>query len=75
VSSKTKFLKNSIALLALTGAIAVSLSLVSFQYSSFTSIEILKIAAEDVRSNAKIQAHDLERVMETSWILLRKPLK
>jgi signal transduction histidine kinase len=63
VSSKTKFLKNSIALLALTGAIAVSLSLVSFQYSSFTSSEILKIAAEDVRSNAKIQAHDLERVM------------
>jgi signal transduction histidine kinase len=63
VSSNTKFLKNSIALLALTGAIAVSLSLVSFQYSSFTSSEILKIAAEDVRSNAKIQAHDLERVM------------
>jgi hypothetical protein len=33
---------------------------VSFQYSSFTSKEILKIAAEDIRSNAKIQAHDLE---------------
>ena len=63
MSSKTKFSKNNIALLALTGAIAVSLSLVSFQYSSFTSSEILKIAAEDVRSNARIQAHDLERVM------------
>jgi signal transduction histidine kinase len=62
VSSKTKFSKNSIALLALTGAIAVSLSLVSFQYSSFTSTEILKIAANDIRSNVKIQAHDLESV-------------
>lgn len=61
--SKAKFSKNSIGLLVLTGAIAVSLSLVSFQYSSFTSNEILKIAAEDVRSNAKIQAYDLDRIM------------
>ncbi|HEU4605096.1 MAG TPA: cache domain-containing protein, partial [Nitrososphaera sp.] len=64
MSSKTKFSKNSIALLVLTGAIAVSLSLVSFQYSIFTSGEILKIAAEDIRFNAKIQAHDLESVLE-----------
>jgi signal transduction histidine kinase len=49
--------------LAIIGAIAVSLSLVSFQYSSFTSNEILKIAADDIRSNAKIEAHDLERIM------------
>jgi signal transduction histidine kinase len=63
VSSKTRFSKNSIAVLALTAAIAVSLSLVSFQYSSFTSSEILKIAAEDVRSNARIEAHDLDRIM------------
>jgi signal transduction histidine kinase len=62
VSSKTKFPRNSVALLALTGAIAISLSIVSFQYSSFTSGEILKIAAEDIRSNAEIQAHDLESV-------------
>ncbi|HXV45540.1 MAG TPA: sensor histidine kinase [Nitrososphaera sp.] len=60
---KTKFSKNSIVLLAITAAIAFSLSLVSFQYSSFTSNEILKIAANDIRSNARIQAHDLERVM------------
>jgi len=54
---------NSIGLLALTGAVAISLSIASFQYSKFTSDEIIKIAAEDIRSNAKIQAHDLERVM------------
>jgi signal transduction histidine kinase len=57
---KSRFSANSIALLALTGAIAVSLSIISFQYSSLTSDEILKIAAEDIRSNARIQAHDLE---------------
>jgi len=62
-SGRTRFSKNSIALLVLTGAIAVSLSLASFQYSSFTSGEILKIAAEDIRLNARIQAHDLENVL------------
>ncbi len=58
----TKFSKNSIVLLALIAAVAVSLSAISFQYSNFTSREILKIAVEDIRSNAKIQAHDLENV-------------
>lgn len=55
--------KNSIAVLVVTGAVAVSLSLVSFQYSNFNANEILKIAAEDARSNAKIQAHDLNRIL------------
>jgi signal transduction histidine kinase len=63
VSSKVKFSKNSVAVLVLTGVIAVSLSLVSFQYSSYTSGEILKIAANDIRSNARIEAHDLDRIM------------
>ena len=52
--------------MALIGAIAVALSAVSFQFSSYASNEILKIAAEDVRSNAQIQAHDLERIMANS---------
>ena len=43
--------------LALTGALAISLSIASFQYYSYTSDEKIKIAAEDIRSNAKIQAH------------------
>jgi signal transduction histidine kinase len=45
---------------------AVALSIVSFQFSSYASNEILKIASEDVRSNAQIQAHDLERIMANS---------
>jgi signal transduction histidine kinase len=56
------FSKNSIALLAITAAVAAALLLASFQYSNYTSGEILKIAAEDIRSNTKIQAHDLERI-------------
>lgn len=64
--SKVTFPKNSVALLALIGAVAVALSIVSFQFSSYASNEILRIAAEDVRSNAQIQAHDLERIMSNS---------
>jgi signal transduction histidine kinase len=63
VSRRGIFSKNSIALLVLTGAIAVSLSLASFQYSNFTANEIIKIASDDIRSNAKIQANDLESVL------------
>jgi signal transduction histidine kinase len=59
---RSRFSRNSIALLVLTATIAVSLSIISFQYSNFTSDEILRIAADDIRSNARIEAHDLENV-------------
>ena len=51
----------SVLVLVAIGAIAIGLSIASYQYSVFTSEEIRKIAAEDVRSNAEIQAHDIAR--------------
>ncbi|MDQ3969137.1 MAG: hypothetical protein M3275_12170, partial [Thermoproteota archaeon] len=45
--------------LVLIGAIAIGLSIASYQYSAFTSEEIRKIGAQDVRSNAEIQANDI----------------
>jgi signal transduction histidine kinase len=47
--------------LAIIGAIAIGLSMASYQYSAFTSEEIRKIAAQDIRSNVEIQAHDIAR--------------
>ena len=41
----------------------MALSVVSYQYSSFTAGEISKIASQDVTSNAKIQAYDLSRIL------------
>ena len=41
----------------------MALSVVSYQYSSFTASEISKIASQDVTSNAKIQAYDLSRIL------------
>jgi signal transduction histidine kinase len=43
------------------GAIAIGLSIASYQYSIFTSEEIRKIGAQDVRSNAEIQANDIAK--------------
>jgi signal transduction histidine kinase len=54
---------HNIALLFIIAAVGVALSVVSYQYSSFTAGEISKIASQDVTSNAKIQAYDLSRIL------------
>ena len=51
--------KTSILLLALIGAITIGLSIASYQYSSLISQETRKIAAQYIRSNAEIEAHDI----------------
>jgi signal transduction histidine kinase len=51
----------SVLVLAIIGAIAIGLSMSSYQYSAFTSDEIRKIAGQDIRSNVEIQAHDIAR--------------
>jgi signal transduction histidine kinase len=57
------FSNHNIALLFIIAAVGVALSVVSYQYSSFTAGEISKIASQDVTSNAKIQAYDLSRIL------------
>jgi signal transduction histidine kinase len=54
-----KLPRTSILLLALIGAITIGLSIASYQYSSFISQETRKIAAQYIRSNAEIEAHDI----------------
>ncbi len=47
----------------LIGAIAIGLSIASYQYSDFTSEEIRKIGTQDIRSNAEIEAHDIANIL------------
>jgi signal transduction histidine kinase len=49
----------SVLVLILIGAIAIGLSLISYQFSAITSDEIRKIGAQDIRSNTEIQAYDV----------------
>ena len=54
--------KNLLVILAIT-SIALSLSMVSYQYSTYTSDEIAKIGSEDIASNAENEAYDLSRII------------
>ncbi|HZD34510.1 MAG TPA: sensor histidine kinase [Nitrososphaeraceae archaeon] len=54
--------KNIVVLLVIT-LIGISLSIISFRYSAFTADEIARIASVDVRSNARIEAHDLSQIL------------
>ena len=57
------FSRVNTAIVALIGGAALVLSVVSYQYSTAASGQILSMAAEDIRSNTKIQAHDLSNVL------------
>jgi signal transduction histidine kinase len=54
--------KNIVVLLVIT-LIGISLSIISFRYSAYTADEIARIASVDVRSNARIEAHDLSQIL------------
>ena len=54
---------DSIILLIAIAGLAVILSIISYQYSSSTSNDIVEIASQDIRSNAKIEVHDLSKLL------------
>ena len=54
---------DSIILLAAIAGLAVILSIISYQYSSSTSNDIVDIASQEIRSNARIEVHDLSKLL------------
>jgi signal transduction histidine kinase len=56
--------RNNIVLIIAIAAVAVILSIISYQYSTYNANQILNIASDNVRSNAKIQSHDLSTIVE-----------
>ena len=57
------FSRKNIVLLLVIALIGLSLSIVTFRYSTYTAEEIARIASVDVRSNARIEAHDLSQIL------------
>jgi signal transduction histidine kinase len=57
------FSKSNIVLLLVIAAIGTSLSILSYQYSSLTAKDIAEIASQEIRSNARIEAHDLSELL------------
>jgi signal transduction histidine kinase len=56
--------RNNIVLIIVIGTVAAILSIISYQYSTYNANEIVKIASDDVRSNANIQSHYLSTIVE-----------
>ncbi|MGC2425431.1 MAG: sensor histidine kinase [Nitrososphaeraceae archaeon] len=67
--------KRNIFLLTAIATLAVGLSIFSYQYSSSTSNDIVDIASQEIRSNARIAVHDLSEILTnrllTTTVLLQ----
>ena len=62
----TALSKNNITLLFVIAAAGISLSILSYQYSTFTATEIAKAASQDARLNGRIEVYDLSRILVRS---------
>ena len=72
---KSAISKRSIILLTAIATLAVGLSIISYQYSSSISNDIVYIASQEIRSNARIAVHDLSAILTnrllTTTVLLQ----
>ena len=57
------FPKSNFAILAIIGGVTLVLSVVSYQYSTYSAGQIVDAAAKDVQLNSQRQAHDLSRIL------------
>jgi signal transduction histidine kinase len=60
------FSRNNVIILLIIAIIGIGLSILSYQYSSFTANEIANISSQDVRSNARIEVYQLSRILVRS---------
>jgi signal transduction histidine kinase len=55
--------KRNVSVLVIVVATGLLLSIFSYQYSSFTSDKIINVASQEIRSNAKIEVHDVSQIL------------
>ena len=55
--------KTNIVILAAIVTVVLVVSIISYQYSTFTSNKIAEISSQEVRSNARIEVHDLSQIL------------
>jgi hypothetical protein len=61
-----KLPRRSYVLLTILILCSGMLSFLSYYYSSLAAKQIIELASEDIRSNAKIQAHDLGSILSNA---------
>ena len=55
--------RTNIVILAVVAVIALTLSIMSYQYSILTSNKIIDVASQEVRSNTRIEVHDISQIL------------
>jgi signal transduction histidine kinase len=60
---KERTSKTNIAILILVASVVLVLSIFAYQYSTFTSDKIVDIASHEVRSDARIEVHDISQIL------------
>jgi hypothetical protein len=60
---KERTSKTNIAILILVASVVLVLSIFAYQYSTFTSEKIVDIASHEVRSDARIEVHDISQIL------------
>ena len=60
---KERSSRTNIVILAVIAGIALVLSISSYEYSIFTSNKIVDIASQEVRSNTRIEVHDISLIL------------
>jgi len=53
----------NIVILAVVAVIVLTLSILSYQYSILTSNKIIDVASQEVRSNTRIEVHDISQIL------------
>jgi len=66
--------KRNLTIIFIIVGVSVSLGAVVYFYYSFSTIEINKIASQDVRSNSRIEAYDFARILENEIDTIRTSL-
>ena len=59
--------KTNFTMLIAIAAVAILLSVFSYQYYTFTSAKISDIASHEVKTNAQIQVHDLSQILSNKF--------
>jgi hypothetical protein len=60
---KERSSRTNIVILSVIAGIALVLSIFSYEYSILTSSKIVDIASQEVRSNTRIEVHDISLIL------------
>jgi len=63
VLGKKRIPRTNIVILVVIAVIALTLSILLYQYSILTSKKIIDIASQEARSNTRIQVHDISQIL------------